>query len=124
MARVCNERDDEIEFTRIPIAGEDSDDYEDDDEIEEEEDEALTLLQPNNNEDQPLVETYPATYFNATTVVTLEEPPVLTADDIAYMIGHVDGVVKSNEFTPLREHRNRYARLGEVEDKKTFTQNM
>ena len=118
------ERDDEIEFTRIPIAGEDSDDYEDDDEIEEEEDEALTLLQPHNNDDQPLVEPNPATYLQAPTVVKVEETTVLTAEDIAYMIGHTDGVVKSKEFTPFSEHRNRYAGLGEVEDKVVFTQNM
>ena len=92
------EREDEIEFTRIPIAGEDSEDYEDDDEIAEEEDEALILLQQTHSGDEPLVETSPATSYNATTVVTIDEPPALTAEDIAYMIGHVDGVVKSKDL--------------------------
>ncbi len=62
--------------------------------------------------------------MNATAVVTIDDTTVLTAEDIAYMIGHTDGVVKSKEFTPFREHRNRYAGLGEVEDTVVFTQNM
>jgi hypothetical protein len=99
------EHDDELEYIRIPIAGEDSEDYEDDDETEEVEDEALPLLQPTQHED-----------VNTTTGVI--------DDDIAYLIGHVDGVVQVQELTPLREHRNRYADLGEVVDKLTFTQNM
>jgi hypothetical protein len=76
------ECDDEIEYTRISIAGEGTEDYDEDDEIEEEDDELLSILQPTQHEDLPLVEPYQPTYFNTTTGVT--------ADDIAYLIGHVD----------------------------------
>ncbi len=76
------ERDDEIEFTRIPIAGEDSEDYdedaeieeEDDDaEIEEEEDEILRIPQPIEHTLLPYVPSGATTYVHQNT----------TGDDIA-----------------------------------------
>jgi hypothetical protein len=111
------ERDDEIEFTRIPIAGEDSEDYDDEDDIEEEEvelDELLPSIPPIAHAQLPPVPS------DLTTHVNIDA----TADDIAYLIGHVDGVVQTTKFQPINEHSNRYTGLSEVEDKLTFTQNM
>ena len=111
------ERDDEQEFTRIPIAGEDSEDYNisDDDELEEEEDEdnlALTL---------PLVE-------------PLQEPATLNSpffedelefsDELAFLIGHKDGLVRGHELTPIPINNNKFADLPTIDDKVLFCNNM
>jgi hypothetical protein len=78
------ERDDDIEYTRIPFAEEDSEDYDEDydedDEIEEEEDEILQSNQPIKQTLLPYVPSDPTTYVNIN----------ITADDIAYLIGHVE----------------------------------
>ena len=111
------ERDDEQEFTRIPIAGEDSEDYNtsDDDELEEEEDEdnlALIL---------PLVE-------------PLQEPATLNSpsfedefgfpEELAFLIGHKDGIVRGHELTPIPIHNNKFGDLPTIDDKVLFCNNM
>jgi hypothetical protein len=145
------ERDDEFEFTRIPIAGEDSEDYNTDFDTDSDSDGTHNVftqnmnkiklnadsnaIRTNDNEEHailPIVEplsTY--TYSQALTGIftTADEisPSIekaLTADDIAFLIGHTDGVVQTHELSPITTHKNRYEDLQEVYDKITFTQNM
>ncbi len=64
----------------------------------------MTIIQPIENTLLPHVTSDPTTYVNID----------ITADDIAYLIDHIDGVVQTNEVKPIQELNNRYARLGEV----------
>jgi hypothetical protein len=144
------ERDDEVEFTRIPIAGEDNEDYMSDNESDSNNDEAIPvftqnmtriILQPeatgpNMDEDTtiPIVEPLlPNPYMQvptgfATPPPTVADPialdfNILTGDDIAFLIGRADGVVATHELTPNLTHKNIYTTLPEVCDKINFTQN-
>jgi hypothetical protein len=145
------ERDDEVEFARIPIAGEDSGDYNTDFDTDSDGDGTHNVFTQNMNkiklnEDSnttrtndndhhtilPIVEplsTY--TYSQALTGIftTADDispsiEKVLTADDIAFLIGHANGVVQTHELSPITTHKNIYEDLQEVYDKITFTQNM
>jgi hypothetical protein len=147
----CEERDDEVEFTRIPIAGEDSEDYMSDNDSDSNNDETPTVFTQNMtriimtteatgshmDEDTtlPIVEPLlPNTYMQALTGFTtppqtIEDPIAsalndLTGDDIAFLIGHTDGVVETHELSPILPHKNIYNDLPEVCDKINFTQNM
>jgi hypothetical protein len=121
------ERDDEVEFTRIPIAGENSEDYHTDYDTDSDGDETHNVFtqnmnkiklnedsnatRTNDNDDHailPIVEplsTY--TYSQALTGIftTTDETSThiekaLTADDIAFLIGHADGVVQTRRPNP------------------------
>ena len=145
------ERDDEVEFNRIPIAGEDSEDYMSDNDSDSINDDTPTVFTqnmtriimtteptgPHMEEDTtlPIVETLlPNTHMQALTGFatpppTIEDPiasalTTLTGDDIAFLIGHTDGEVKTHELSPLLPHKNIYNDLTEVCDKINFTQNM
>jgi hypothetical protein len=143
------ERDDEVEFARIPIAGKDSEDYNTDFDTDSDGDETHKVFtqnmnkiklhedsnatQTNDNDDHailPIVEplsTY--TYSQALTgIVTTTDAnsthieKALTADDIAFLIGHADGVVQKHDLSPILTHKNIYEDLHEVHDKINFTQ--
>ncbi len=143
------ERDDEQEFNRIPIAGEDSEDYQneywetqsDEDKDsghesneEEHDNENKTIFTTNMNRivspppttPLPIVEPLPYSHAHELTGVpmTASMTPGLSADDIAYMIGHADGIIHYDQFTPIPKHVNLFDKLSEVNDKVHFTQNM
>jgi hypothetical protein len=145
------ERDDEVEFTRIPIAGEDSEDYMSDHDSDSNNDKTPTVFTqnmtrimmttqttgPHMEEDTTLLivePLLPKTYMQALTGFTtppqtIEDPIAialndLTGDDIAFLIGHTDGVVETHELSPILTHENIYNDLTEVCDKLNFTQNM
>ena len=48
----------------------------------------------------------------------------LTAEDIAYLIEHTDGIVQSHQSTPIPTHVTTFQLLHEVNDKQLLTQNM
>jgi hypothetical protein len=78
----------------------------------------------------PIVEPLPYCYEQELTGVptTASMTPfnttAFTSDDIAYLIGHVDGIVQSHQLTPILTHVNPFHELNEVNDKVHFTQNM
>jgi hypothetical protein len=59
-----------------------------------------------------------------TASMTPSTSAALTADDIAFLIGHADGIVQTHELTPIPTHVNPFHGLSEVNDKVNFTQNM
>jgi hypothetical protein len=179
------EREDEQEFSRIPIAGEDSEDYQgdcwdtesddnkahagddhnkfttnvtriitqpnstceqsslddsdddvwwsdlakfnDEDNSENSEDHGLPSL---TNNPLPIVEPLPYSYAHALTGVPMTasmtpfNSAAMKADDIAFLIGHVDGIVQTHQLTPIPTHANQFNALHEINDKVNFTQNM
>jgi hypothetical protein len=46
----------------------------------------------------------------------------MKADDIAFLIGHADGIVQTHQLTPIPTHVNPFHGLSEVNDKVNFTQ--
>jgi hypothetical protein len=145
------ERDDEVEFTRIPIAGEDSEDYMSDNESDTNNNDNPTVFTQNMtriittpkatgshmDEDSTLLivePLLPYTYMHALTGFTTPPPttadPIasalnaLTGDDITFLIGHTDGMVQTHEVAPILTHKNIYNDLSEVCDTTNFTQNM
>ncbi len=146
------EREDEQEFHRIPIAGEDSEDYQreywetesndshdhDPDSPEEDKDtEEKSVFTTNMNRivslpttPLPIVEPLPYSYEHELTGVPMTasmtpfNTTAFTSDDIAYLIGHVDGLVQSHQLTQIPIHGNPFHELNEVNDKVHFTQNM
>jgi hypothetical protein len=84
-------KDDEIEFKRIPIAGEHEEDYEEDssndDEIEEEEDEAIPIFEPIQNPTS-LTQGY-LQYAKEDGIIDQQ-----SSEDLAFLVGPVkDGVI-------------------------------
>ncbi len=69
----------------------------------------------------PIVEPLP--YTNTDYLDDVPRSP-FTADDIAYLIRHTDGIVRFPQTTPIIPHVNTYQLLDEVNDKILFTQNM
>ncbi len=69
-----SQRDDEIEFSRIPIAGENESDYEDSDEYEEEEDSTFPYLDGEDNEDTNSNDTEDADFQSIPVVIALSGP--------------------------------------------------
>jgi hypothetical protein len=45
-------------------------------------------------------------------------------EELAFLIGHKDGIIKDNEITPIKHHSNKFDSLADVNDKVSFTQNM
>ncbi len=146
------EREDEQEFHRIPIAGEDSEDYQreywetdsndshdhDPNSQEESKDNEETSVFTTNmyrivslpTTPLPIVEPLPYSYEHELTGVPMTasmtpfNTTAFTSDDIAYLIGDVDGIVQSHQLTPIPTHVNSFHELNEVNDKVHFTQNM
>ena len=48
----------------------------------------------------------------------------MRSDDLAFLIGHQDGLVQEHVFKPIPQHPNAFTTLQEVDDKTLFTQNM
>jgi hypothetical protein len=69
-----NQTDDETEFHRIPIAGENESDYGDSDEYEEEEDSILPYLEGEDNDDSNSTDTDDSEFQNVPIVIVLSEP--------------------------------------------------
>ena len=129
-------RDDEQEFPRIPIAGEDSEDYNSSNDSDNDDKDTKIIYKNNMTRIQdplptlPVVEPLPL----APTVEPLTYSPddylddvprsPLTAEDIAYLIGHTDGTVQSHQSTSIPTHVNTFQLLHEVNDKQFLTQNM
>ncbi len=93
------------------------------------------VMRANDTDDHtilPIVEplstyTYPqalTSLFTTAEEINTSSAKALTADDIAFLIGHADGVVQTHELSPIPKHKNIYEDLQEVYDKITFTQNM
>jgi hypothetical protein len=78
----------------------------------------------------PIVEPLPYCYDHELTGVpmTASMTPFnltgLQADDIAFLIGHADGIVQYHQLTSIPTHVNLFDDLNEVNDKVHFTQNM
>jgi hypothetical protein len=87
----------------------------------------------NDNDEQtilPIVEPLFSTYsysqtltgiFTPTDTISTPFEQALTADDIAFLIGHADGVVQTHELSLIPTHKNKYEDLQEVYDKINFT---
>jgi hypothetical protein len=151
--------DDETEHGRIPIAGEDCDDYqkeywETDSEEEEDEDHKQDETPVTNNYQQvnltPITTAEEMEYVTppntlAPIVEPLQPHPALSprmfltpspptnfpftidstrSDDLAFLIGHQDGLVQADIFNPISPHPNVFNTLPEVNDKALFSQNM
>jgi hypothetical protein len=141
------ERDDEVEFKKIPIAGEDSEDDNTDFDTDSDSDgthkvftqnmnkiklhEDINATRTNDNEDHAILSiveplstyTYSQALTGIFTTVDDSNPRIeeaLTADDIAFLIGHADGVVQTHALSPISKHQNIYEDLQEVHDKLTF----
>ena len=84
------------------------------------------LVSPSPTTPLPIVEPLPYSYAHELTGVpmTASMTPGLSADDIAYMIGHAEGIIQYDQFTPIPTHVNIFDKLSEVNDKVHFTQNM
>ncbi len=110
---------DEHEFTRIPIAGEDSDDYNtsEDDEVEEEEDEANLVMT------LPLVEPLQAPATHDVTSPTFDDEFEFS-DEIAFLIGHKDGIVRGHQLTPIPINNHKFEDLPTIDDKILFSNNL
>ncbi len=48
----------------------------------------------------------------------------MRSDDLAFLIGHQDGLVQAHVFKSIPQHHNAFTTLPEVDDKTLFTQNM
>jgi hypothetical protein len=121
--------DDETEHDRIIIAGEDSDDYqkeywETDSEEEEDEDhkQEETTMTNNSQHLLPIVEPLQPHSELSPRMFLTPSPPTdfaftidsTRSDDLAFLIGHQDGLVQADIFNTLPE----------VNDKPLFSQNM
>ncbi len=112
-------RDDEIEFTRIPIAGEDSEDNDVDYETEEEEDEVIETL--------PIVFLIPCSTpppnlpINDSSI----DLNAYIADEIAFRVGpRKDGIIEEIRFSPVSLTSNSFQSLAESSECDSYTQNM
>jgi hypothetical protein len=101
--------------------------FNDEDNSENDEDHGIPSL---TTKPLPIVEPIPYSYAHALTGVPMtasmnpSHPTTGIADDIAFLIGHADGIVQSHQLTPIPTHVNRFRALNEVNDKVNFTQNM
>ncbi len=112
-------RDDEIEFTRIPIAGEDSEDYDADYEMEEEEDEVTATL--------PIV--FPIPCSTPPPNLPINDSSIdlnaYIADEIAFRVGpRKDGIIEEIRFFPVSLTPNSFQSLAESSECDPHTQNM
>ncbi len=116
-------RDDEIEFTRIPIAGEDSEDYDVDYDTEEEEDEVT------DEETTTLPIVFPIQWSTPPPNLPLNESFIdlnaYIADEIAFRVGpRKDGIIEEIRFSPASLTPNSFQSLTDSSECNPYMQNM